>query len=120
MYMAGLVAAKLPPMRPPAPDDEDLRIATAVKFSQQQRAVMCALRVPHFVNTGRLRARRAALSAQLQVRIRDVIPGTAVAARPRLASRRAGSVPSQAGAHGPPPGYALYICIYALYICTHV
>ena len=66
--MAGLVAAKLPPMRPPAPDDEDLRIATAVKFSPQQRAVMCALRVPHFVNTGRLRARRAALSAQLQVR----------------------------------------------------
>ena len=103
--MAGLVAAKLPPMRPPAPDDEDLHIATEAKFSPQQRAVMCALRVPHFVNTGRLRARRAALSAQLQACARTVTrAGSTGAARPQLASRRAGPVPNPAGAHAPPPG----------------
>ena len=99
--MTSAEAATKRPQRDMSADDEDWRLAAAARFSPEQQAAICALRVPHFVNTGRLRARRAALSAQLQVRARRMRLGTAMAGRPRFASRSAGPAGRQAGA--PPP-----------------
>ena len=69
-HMTSAEAATRRPQRDMSADDEDWRLAAAARFSPEQRAAICALRVPHFVNIGRLRARRAALSAQLQARHR--------------------------------------------------
>jgi hypothetical protein len=69
-HMTSAEAATRRPQRDMTADDEDWRLAAAARFSPEQQAAICALRVPHFVNIGRLRARRAGLSAQLQVRCR--------------------------------------------------
>jgi hypothetical protein len=66
-HMTSAEAATRRPQRDMTADDEDWRLAAAARFSPEQQAAICALRGPHFVNIGRLRARRAALSAQLQV-----------------------------------------------------
>lgn len=66
-HMTNAEATARRPHRDVSADDEDWRLASAAKFSAEQRAAICALRFPHFVNIGRLRARRGALSAKLQV-----------------------------------------------------
>lgn len=66
MHMTNSEATSRRPQRAASADDEDWRLAAAAKFTDEQRRAICALRVPHFVNIGRLRARRAALSAKLQ------------------------------------------------------
>ncbi len=60
------------PHRDPSPDAEDRRppqprLAAAANLTQQQNRLVFQLRVPLYLNLGRLKARRAALAAQLQV-----------------------------------------------------
>lgn len=54
--------------RSPSPDAEDRRLAHAANFTPHQRVVLFRLRIPFYLNLGRLKARRGALAAQLQAR----------------------------------------------------
>lgn len=50
------------------PEVEARRLADAAAFTRDQTVVMFRLREPFYLNLGHLKARRASLAAQLQVR----------------------------------------------------
>ncbi len=66
--------------------EEDRRLAAGARFSPEQKRVLCALRVPLYVNLGRLGARRTPLTAELQVKLS--LPVAAPTAAPAAAAPR--------------------------------